>query len=82
MDGKKIKVMVADGDSFFAESVRAELSKSPGYDIKVISDFSLFSDSVFSDKPDVVIMDIILPGIDGLFFIKDLLSTKKRFLTL
>ncbi|MBQ8164441.1 MAG: response regulator [Clostridia bacterium] len=70
MDDKKIKVVVADGDSLFADTVRAGLCKFDLYDVKVISDFSCFSEFICSERPDVIVMDIILPGIDGLYFIK------------
>jgi len=64
---EKIKVLVVDDHDLIVLAARQIFSKIP--DIKLIgvaSDGEEAYEKVKSSKPDVVILDIILPGIDGI----------------
>jgi len=74
MDVKKIKIVVADADNGFSVALKNILAERGFESVKVITDFPAFSDTVLSYRPDVIIMDVILPGTDGLYFIKNLRS--------
>ncbi|MBE7064594.1 MAG: response regulator [Ruminococcaceae bacterium] len=71
MDERNLKIFIADGDAFFADSVRKSLIDSVSCDVFVVNDFSCFIDTVRREQPDVIIMDVVLPGVDGLSFIKN-----------
>ena len=74
MEDRKFKVFIADGDNSFAENIRKTLSGNNLWDVIIVEDFASFHETVLCEKPDIIIMDIILPGIDGLAFIKQLSS--------
>lgn len=74
MDEKKIKIIIADGDFSYSESVKKVLAGIGFDDVMIITEFSSFADAVYSYRPDVIIMDVILPGIDGLSFLRKIKS--------
>ena len=64
---EKIKVLVVDDHDLIALAIRQVFSKVP--DVKLIgvakdSDEAL--DKLSSMKPDVIILDVIIPGVDGI----------------
>ncbi len=74
---KKIKLLIVDDHPFVREGIRAFLSKQPGYVIVgEVDDGSKVMEVVSRLKPDVVIMDITLPHVDGLLITSDI---KKNF---
>lgn len=72
MDEKKLKIIIADADASYAEAIGREFSKSGFSDFKIIAEFSSFYENVCAYRPDIIFMDVILPGLDGLSFIKRL----------
>ena len=74
MEDKKLKILIADGDYSFSETVRVSLSGNALWSVRCIEDFSLFRETVVRESPDVIIMDVVLPGVDGLSFIKQFSS--------
>lgn len=70
MNTKSFKIIIADGD-FSCSTVIAKSLASRGFEnVKVITEFSSFSEDVVSYRPDIILMDIVLPCVDGLAFIK------------
>ena len=61
----KPRILVVDDDERIAASVRRSLSYD-GYDVSVVHDGTAAIDAVRSRPPDLVVLDIMLPGIDGL----------------
>jgi two-component system response regulator MprA len=61
----KPRILVVDDDERIAASVRRSLSYD-GYDVTVVHDGTAAIDSVRSGPPDLVVLDLMLPGIDGL----------------
>ena len=72
MNTKSFKIIIADGDFSYSTLVGNSLSERGFENIKLITDFSSFSDDVLSYKPDIILMDVVLPCVDGLAFIKGL----------
>ena len=61
----KPRILVVDDDPRIAASVRRSLTYD-GYDVDVVHDGSSAIDAVRSAPPDVIVLDLMLPGIDGL----------------
>jgi DNA-binding response OmpR family regulator len=63
MNGRRI--LVVEDDQAIAEAVRARLA-SEGYDVSVVHDGPHALRAVAADRPDLVVLDLMLPGMDGL----------------
>jgi len=58
------KILVIEDDKFLRELISQKLIKE-GYDIAEAVDGEKGVESVKEEKPDLVLLDLILPGIDG-----------------
>ena len=58
-------VLVVDDEEAIAEAVRARL-ESEGYRVVVAADGAQALDSAEREPPDLVVLDLMLPGMDGL----------------
>lgn len=59
------RVLLVEDDARFAEVVRSVLA-SDGYDVEVVADADDIEAAVAARPPDVVVLDLVLPGVDGL----------------
>ena len=74
-DLKKIRVLVVDDSAIVRKIFTEELSKEP--DIEVIGtapDPYVARDKIVFQKPDVITLDIEMPKMDGLTFLKKLMK--------
>jgi len=62
---KKIKILMIEDDPFFAQLCSSAL-ESAGYDVVVATDGEKGLEGVKKEDPDVILLDIVLPGINGL----------------
>ena len=62
---QKPRILVVDDDERIAASVRRSLTYD-GYDVAVVHDGTAAIDAVRAGPPDLVVLDLMLPGIDGL----------------
>lgn len=67
MSGRKL--LVIDDEEEIANFI-GEVAKGLGYEISVTSDAVIFKDSFDSFSPDVVVVDIVMPEIDGIELVK------------
>lgn len=58
------KVLVIEDDKFLRELISQKLSKE-GYDVIEAVDGEKGIETAKSEKPDLILLDLILPGIDG-----------------
>lgn len=58
------KILVIEDDKFLRELISQKLLNE-GYDIAEAVDGEKGIESVKSEKPDLILLDLILPGIDG-----------------
>jgi two-component system chemotaxis response regulator CheB len=75
MPGQKIKVLIVDDSAVVRKVFSEELSKEP--DIEVIGtapDPFVARDKIVLQKPDVVTLDVEMPRMDGLTFLKKLMK--------
>lgn len=64
IDPKKIHVLIVEDDQFLRELSTKKLKKE-GFQVELAIDGDEGWAKIQSMKPDVVLLDIILPGIDG-----------------
>lgn len=72
---KKIRVLIVDDSAIVRKIIAEELSKEP--DIEVIGtapDPYVARDKIVFQKPDVITLDIEMPRMDGLTFLKKLMK--------
>lgn len=65
------KILLIDDEVDFRELAAARL-KANGYDVVATSDSSKALDLMRKEKPDGVLLDIMMPGIDGLSILKSI----------
>jgi DNA-binding response OmpR family regulator len=58
-------ILVVEDEEDIAEAVRARLA-SEGYRVRVVSDGPQAIEAVAKERPDLVVLDLMLPGMDGL----------------
>src|SRR6195256_3128519 len=64
-DHARGSVLVVDDEPTIAEVVARSLARA-GYRTRVASDGVQAIESAAADRPDLVVLDLMLPGIDGL----------------
>ena len=69
MEGNLGKVLIVDDDTNIAEVIDMYLQSS-GYDTKVVNDGRAAEDAFGEYKPDLVLLDVMLPNIDGVDVLK------------
>lgn len=65
------KILVVDDEIDFTELMKIRLEAS-GYDVMTLNGGEQVLNIVRKDKPDAVLLDIMMPGIDGLAVLKQL----------
>jgi DNA-binding response OmpR family regulator len=65
VDGQTRRIVVVDDDRQLAELMREFLSDE-GYDVRVISRSEAALEAVQAIRPDLIILDVRMAGIDGL----------------
>lgn len=58
------KVLIIDDDADIVEAMRLVLEKR-GYKVSIASDGNEGLDKARAEKPDVIILDVMMPGLDG-----------------
>ena len=63
---EKIKIVIEDDQELLRESLKIVLSANPDMEvIDTVADGREVIRSVRSEKPDVILMDVRMPGMDG-----------------
>ena len=79
MSDKKIKILLVEDDSFLSGMYDTKL-KLEGFDVVLAEDGAKGLELAVSQNPDIILLDIILPKMDGftaLKHLKDNTETKK-----
>lgn len=69
-----MRILVVDDDRAVRESLRRSLSFN-GYTVSLAEDGMEALDSIANDRPDAVILDVMMPRLDGLEVCRQLRST-------
>lgn len=73
IDPKKTRVLIVEDDQFLRELSSRKLTQE-GFHVDVAIDGNEGLAKIIETKPDVVLLDIILPGIDGFEILKKIRS--------
>ena len=60
----KKRILIVEDDGALAKVLRDNLA-SAGYDVEHVADGALVLDRVRTFAPDLVVLDVVLPGVDG-----------------
>jgi len=69
------KVLVAEDDTYLANAYKLKLAKS-GFKVKVVTDGEELLGSMGRFKPDIIVLDLVMPIKDGFSTIKELKEHK------
>jgi DNA-binding response OmpR family regulator len=78
MPSKSRKILIAEDEPSLVFTLRDTL-ESEGYDVHVVEDGLLALDRVLEVKPDLLILDLMLPGRSGFDICKDIRDRKLTF---
>jgi DNA-binding response OmpR family regulator len=71
------RVLVAEDEPDIADALRQALTERPDIEVDVVANGALVMDSVAARRPDLLILDVALPGLNGLD-VFDLLRSDPR----
>lgn len=69
---KSPRVLIVDDDALFANLVKRTLLKK--YDVKIAPDVWSGMEAMDDFRPDVVVLDILMPAANGLSFLQEIMS--------
>ena len=72
----KLKILVVDDEPQFVELIKMRL-EDDGYDVVTAFDGREGLEKVKSESPDAVLLDILMPGLDGIKVLKKIRSKNK-----
>jgi len=74
---KKKKILVVDDELAFLETIKNRLEAN-NYNVVTASSGKVALDKVEKDKPDAILLDILMPGLDGLEVLKKIRKKDKN----
>ena len=74
---KKKKILVVDDELAFLETIKNRLEAN-NYKVVTASSGNVALDKVEKDKPDAILLDILMPGLDGLEVLKNIRKKAKN----
>ena len=74
--GNKTKILIVEDDKFLAELISTKLDKE-GYDIVLANDGESGVTKTREEFPEIILLDIMLPGMDGFEVLENIKSTEK-----
>ncbi len=69
-----MRVLVVDDSAVVRQTVLAILSKQPGFVVEVASDPIIAQTKIKAARPDVILLDLEMPRMDGLTFLRKLMA--------
>src|SRR5437660_4335053 len=69
-----MRILVVDDDRAVRESLRRSLEFN-GYQVELASDGSQALEAIIADRPDAMVLDVMMPRLDGLEVARRLRST-------
>ena len=73
----KKKILVVDDEVDFTELIKVRLEAND-YDVLILNNGEGTLDVIKKEKPDAVLLDIMMPGIDGLTVLKQIRALDSR----
>lgn len=73
---KKIKILLVDDEADFLE-IMGTVIKNWGYDLIKAASGKLALDALLSEKPDIIVLDYMMPEMDGITTLKEIRKIDK-----
>jgi DNA-binding response OmpR family regulator len=70
------KILVAEDDKFLASAYKVKLKKA-GYEVKIVFDGNELLQSMNTFKPDLIILDLVMPVLDGFAVLEKLRASTR-----
>src|ERR1044071_2770047 len=75
MTPRPLKVLVVDDSAVVRQTLTAILEQEPGITVGVAADPLIAKGKIAKERPDVIVLDLEMPRMDGLTFLRELMST-------
>jgi two-component system chemotaxis response regulator CheB len=72
---KTLKVLVVDDSAVVRQTLTVILEQEPGTTVTVAADPLIAQTKIAKDRPDVIVLDLEMPRMDGLTFLRELMRT-------
>ena len=69
---RKARVLMVDDEGSFLRLVKMNLERTGRYDVSTLSNPGEVIEAARANKPDIVLMDVVMPGKDGLDLLHEL----------
>jgi Response regulator containing CheY-like receiver, AAA-type ATPase, and DNA-binding domains len=63
---KKRKILLIDDDTDFTEMIKIHLESKNDYEVECLSESKKVMDTLHAFRPDVILLDLLMPGIGGI----------------
>lgn len=64
LDGGKIKILMVEDDKFLQKILSTKFAKD-GFDVRLASDGEEGLKAIAADRPDIILLDLIMPKVSG-----------------
>ncbi len=75
MTSRALKVLVVDDSAVVRQTLTAILEQEPGITVVVAADPIIARGKIVKERPDVIVLDLEMPRMDGLTFLRELMTT-------
>jgi DNA-binding response OmpR family regulator len=75
MDRKK-KILIAEDEAALSRVMNLKFTGS-GFNVIVVNDGNIFSEIFDKENPDLVLLDLMIPGLDGFSILKEIKEVKR-----
>ena len=69
---RKARVLMVDDEESFLRLVKMNLERTHRYEVSTVSDPQAALETARDIKPDIILMDVVMPGKDGLDLVQEL----------
>ena len=63
---KKSRILLIDDDADFTEMLKIHLEYKNNYEVEVLTESKKVMETLHSFQPDIILLDLLMPGIGGL----------------
>lgn len=75
MSGRPLHVLVIDDSAVVRQAVDRRLRRQEGWTVSLASDGVMALERIRAQRPDVILLDLEMPRLDGLTFLRHLMAT-------
>jgi DNA-binding response OmpR family regulator len=72
-----VKLLVIDDEADLGELI-AELAEDRGFEVRTVADSAEVGDVIAAFTPDAIMLDLVMPGVDGVELLKTFVDSVKN----